>query len=43
MLLYLHEIGHVLAAHWRRVTVLRAPLFIPGLGAFVLISPAARV
>jgi sugar lactone lactonase YvrE/Zn-dependent protease len=43
VLLYIHELGHVGAALWRRVPVQRGPLFIPGVGAFVLVSPAARV
>ncbi|MGE5674456.1 MAG: site-2 protease family protein [Mycobacterium leprae] len=38
ILLYIHELGHVLAALWRRVTVRRAPVFIPGLGAFVVVD-----
>ena len=42
LLLYAHEIGHVLAAAWRRVPVHRAPVFIPGFGAFVLVDPSPR-
>lgn len=38
LLLYAHEAGHVLAARWRKVPVDQAPLFIPGLGAFVVIG-----
>lgn len=38
VLLYLHEVGHVLAAHWRRVPIRRAPFFLPGLGAFVAVE-----
>lgn len=41
LLLYAHEIGHVLAAVWRRVPVERAPIFLPGLGAFVQVRPGA--
>lgn len=40
LLLYAHEAGHVLAAVWRKVPVRRAPVFIPGLGAFVLLDPS---
>ena len=43
ILLYIHELGHLLAARWRRVAVRGAPIFIPGFGAFVQIQPAARV
>jgi tetratricopeptide (TPR) repeat protein len=43
LLLYAHEAGHVLAAHWRRVPVYKPPLFLPGFGAFVLIAPTANV
>jgi hypothetical protein len=39
LLLYIHEAGHIIAARWRRVSVLRAPFFLPGLGAFVVTSP----
>lgn len=35
LLLYLHEVGHVLAALWRKVRVTRPPVFLPGLGAVV--------
>ena len=35
VLLYAHEIGHIIAALVRGVAVHRAPFFIPGLGAFV--------
>jgi len=41
LLLYGHEIGHVLAAFWRGVQVKRAPMFLPGLGAFVETAPGA--
>ncbi|MGN6812361.1 MAG: site-2 protease family protein [Thermomicrobiales bacterium] len=43
ILLYIHELGHLLAARWRRIPVRGAPIFIPGFGAFVQIQPAARV
>jgi Zn-dependent protease len=35
LLLYAHELGHVIAALVRGVAVHRAPFFLPGLGAFV--------
>jgi hypothetical protein len=38
LLLYLHESGHVLVAHWRRLPVVQAPVFIPGLGAVVMVG-----
>ena len=39
LLLYAHEIGHVLAAFWRGVQVKKAPVFLPGFGAFVETAP----
>ena len=42
LLLYIHEAGHVFAARRRRVPIQRAPVFIPGLGAFVLTNPGTR-
>jgi hypothetical protein len=42
LLLYAHEIGHVLAAFLRGVQVKRAPIFLPGLGAFVETAPTAK-
>jgi hypothetical protein len=38
-LLYFHELGHVIGALLRGVRVIRAPVFIPGLGAFVRTGP----
>src|SRR5919108_623097 len=35
LLLYVHELGHVLAALLRGVRVEQAPFFLPGFGAFV--------
>jgi DNA-binding beta-propeller fold protein YncE/tetratricopeptide (TPR) repeat protein len=43
LLLYVHEVGHVLAALWRRVPIRRAPIFLPGLGAVVLVDPTSKV
>lgn len=42
VLLYAHEAGHVLAAAWRRMPVRRAPVFLPGFGAFVVTGTAPR-
>jgi hypothetical protein len=39
LLLYGHELGHLLFAVVRGVHVTQAPLFIPGLGAFVRTAP----
>jgi Flp pilus assembly protein TadD len=41
LLLYAHELGHVIAALVRGVAVHRAPFFLPGLGAFVQTAPGA--
>lgn len=41
-LLYAHEIGHALAAIWRGLEVRGAPIFIPGLGAYVQTEPRTR-
>ncbi len=38
-LLYVHELGHVVAARWRGLPVRRAPFFLPGFGAFVMVQP----
>lgn len=42
LLLYVHELGHLLVALWRRIPVHRAPLFVPGVGAFVLVGGTTR-
>ena len=42
LLMYAHELGHVMVAHWRRIPVHRAPLFIPGMGAFVVVGGTMR-
>jgi hypothetical protein len=41
LLLYAHEAGHVLAAFWRGIQVKKAPMFLPGFGAFVETAPGA--
>ncbi len=43
LLLYVHEVGHTLAALRRGVPVLRAPLFLPGLGAVAPLGPLVAV
>lgn len=42
-LLYIHELGHILAARARKMTIRGAPIFIPGLGAFVRVDPTANI
>lgn len=43
LLLYIHEIGHVLAARIRRIPVQRSPYFLPGLGAYVMVGARASI
>lgn len=38
LLLYIHEMGHIIAAWLRRMPIRQGPTFIPGLGAFVLVE-----
>jgi hypothetical protein len=42
-LLFVHELGHILGARARKMTIQGAPIFIPGLGAFVRVEPTANV
>lgn len=41
--LYVHEVGHTLAALRSGVPVLRAPLFLPGVGAVAPLGPLVAV
>ena len=43
VLLYIHELGHLLVARARHRTIHGAPIFLPGLGAFVRIEPSTNV
>ncbi len=43
LLLFVHELGHLLAAKARGIEITGAPLFLPGLGAFVTHGAAPRV
>lgn len=42
-LLFVHELGHILGARARKMTIQGAPIFVPGLGAFVRVAPTANV
>ncbi len=41
LLIFVHEMGHVFAAKWKNIPV-SAPMFIPGLGALIMLKESPR-